>query len=151
MRRNIRHDEAAVNRQSVGKSDPVIPGPAQGVGMTNLKETGRRVREMRDAAKLTQADLGAIVGVTRSAIAGIETGGDRAGIMTAIALADYFKVPLDWLLSRKPPPGGPLVGQFVESRDKLALLRFWESLDTPDRRALIRTLRIPGVEADDVA
>lgn len=104
--------------------------------MANTREMGRRPRELRRAAGLTQTELGAIIGVTRSTIAGIETGGDSAGLRTAIALADFFKVPLDWMLSRKPPPGGPLAGHFVDDPDELAWLAFWRDME-PDERAAV--------------
>ena len=112
--------------------------------MINLKEAGRRIATLRASKDIGQVELAAEVGCSRSTIAGIESGGDRAGIETAVAIADYFKVPLDWLLGRRVPPGGPLVGQFVEDPDKLALLQFWESLSEADRLAATRLLRIPN-------
>ena len=111
--------------------------------MGDSKTSGRRVRELREAEGLVQEELAAIIGVSRSTIAGIETGGDRGGIVTMVAIADHYKVPLDWLLGRQVPPGGPPVGQFVDSPDKLAWLQFWDSLDAADRRAVLRMLRIP--------
>lgn len=112
--------------------------------MTNMRERGQRVREMRERAGLTQVDLAEIIGVKRSTIAGIETGGDSAGLKTAIALADYFKVPMDWLLSRKPPTGGPLVGDFVDDPDELAWLSFWRDMDRGERIGLLAFLRGKG-------
>jgi transcriptional regulator with XRE-family HTH domain len=110
--------------------------------MTNLKAIGRRVRQLREAAGLGQEELAAEVGTSRSTIAGIETAGDRGGGELMIAIADYFKVPLDWLHCREVPPGGPLVGQFIEDLDELALINFWRGLTPVERSAVAKMLHI---------
>lgn len=111
--------------------------------MTNLKAIGRRVVELRRGADLTQVALADIIGVARGTIGSIETGGNRGGIVTTIAIADYFKVPMDWLLCREVPPGGPLVGQFVDRPDELAWLAFWRGLTPAERAAAVKMLRVP--------
>lgn len=113
--------------------------------MTNLKAMGRRVAELRNQAGLTQDDLADIIGIGRGTIAGIETGGDRAGIVTTIAIADYFKVPTDWLICREVPPGGPLTGQFVEDSDELSLLAFWRGLTAVERTVVAKMLSVPKI------
>jgi transcriptional regulator with XRE-family HTH domain len=110
--------------------------------VTNLKAVGRRVAELRRKAGLTQEQLADIIGVARGTIGSIETGGNRGGIVTTIAIADYFKVPSDWLLCRQVPPGGPLTGQFVEDRDELALIDFWRGLTPVERSAVAKMLHI---------
>jgi transcriptional regulator with XRE-family HTH domain len=117
------------------------------MNMHDLKAIGRRIIEMRRREGLTQEELAKLVGRGRGAIAGIEIGKDRGGIVLMTRLADYFKVPLDWLVGRRVPPGGPLVGQFVEEPDKLALLRFWDSLTYEEKRAVATTLRIDGIRS----
>ena len=91
--------------------------------MSHNKRIGDRLAALR--GKQTQEDLAAATGLSRSSIASIETGSQSIGMQSAITLADYFKVPLDYLLCRRVPPGGPLTGQFVEDRNILALIRFW--------------------------
>ena len=140
---NGRTFRRVVSRALVGFADTLKSLTVQTAPMGDSKTSGRRVRELREAEGLVQEELAAIIGVSRSTIAGIETGGDRGGIVTMVAIADHYKVPLDWLLGRKVPPGGPPVGQFVDSPDKLAWLQFWDSLDAADRRAVLRMLRIP--------
>ncbi len=131
----------------VGATDAKLQGAVQIVGMTNLHAIGRRVKQLRKQRGLSsQDDLAAEIGVSRSAIAGIEAGSDRGGLETMVAIADYFKVPLDWLLCRKPPPGGPLAGQFVDDPDELAWLDFWRDLDRDDKVAVTRLLRVPGFD-----
>jgi transcriptional regulator with XRE-family HTH domain len=112
--------------------------------MTNLKAIGARVKWLRKQRhpKESQDQLAAAIGVTRSAIAGIESGGDRGGLETMIAIADYYKVPLDWLLCRPSPVGGPLVGEFINDPDELAIAHFWRRLGDDGRAAAVTVLRI---------
>lgn len=132
-----------VNR-IVGTSDFYFLACWHTVGMTNMKAIGARVRALRKGQpdKVTQNDLAEIIGVSRSTIAGIEAGSDRGGIETMIAIADHFKVPLDWLVCRTPPEDGPLVGNFVDDPDKLAWLAFWDKVAPGDRPALFSILQI---------
>ena len=111
--------------------------------MTNLKAIGQRVRQLREEEGIIQEELAAVLGVSRSTIAGIESGGDRGGILTMVAIADHYKVPMDWLLCRQVPPGGPPVGKFIDRPDQLALFEFWEGLDDAERAMAVRLLRIP--------
>ena len=127
----------------VGLTDAVNFAVFQTVSMSNLKAIGRRVRDLRRAEGIGQEELAAIVGVSRSTIAGIETGGDRGGIETMIAIADHYKVPMDWLLGRHVPSGTPPVGKLVNRPDELAILDFWDSLSIKDKEAIVRALRIP--------
>jgi transcriptional regulator with XRE-family HTH domain len=110
--------------------------------MSNLQVIGRRVAELRRQESLTQDGLADIIGLARGTIASIETGGYRGGIVTMVAIADYFKVPLDWLLCREIPPGGPLTGQFVEDSDELSLLAFWRGLTAVERTVMLKMLGV---------
>ena len=103
---------------------------------------GARIAALRKAAGETQEETAAATGYSRASIAGIEAGYQQIGLQAALAFADHFKVPLDYLLCRTVPAGGPLAGKFVEDRDELALIRFWESLSDTDRIAVVRLLRI---------
>jgi len=111
---------------------------------TDLKAIGGRIRTLRLAAGLSQPQLAAALGLSsRSTIAGIETGGDRASFDLMVAIADYFKVPMDWLLGRKIPPGSPPVGKLINRDDEIAVIDFWHSLSIDEKRAAVITLRIP--------
>ncbi|MGI4794380.1 MAG: helix-turn-helix domain-containing protein, partial [Janthinobacterium lividum] len=61
---------------------------------------GHKLRTARRGRKLTQMEVAVAVGVGRSTIAGIEKGHDLPGRETLVALAEYFDMPLDWLMSR---------------------------------------------------
>lgn len=114
--------------------------------MAVLKLIGARIAALRVQKKETQEDMAAATGYARSTIANVEAGAQRLGLQAALVFADHFKVPMDYLLGRRVPPGGPLTGQFIENRDILALVRFWESLDEEDRQRIVRMLRIPDLD-----
>ena len=114
------------------------------MSVMNLKERiGARLAELRENAGETQEQTAAATGYSRSSIANIESGSQQIGLQAALVLADHFRVPLDHLLCRVVPPGGPLVGKFIENRDVLALVGFWESLNDSERQSVVRLLRIP--------
>ena len=111
--------------------------------MSALEAIGARVRELRLKTDIGQEELAAAIGVSRSTIAGIETGRDRGGIETMIAIADHFKVPMDWLLQRKVPPGSPPVGELVYREDQVAILRLWNNLPIEQKMAWTKMLGLP--------
>lgn len=120
-------------------------------GMTDLEHIGKRIAALRNDAGMTQDQLAVEIGISRSTLAGIERGKDRAGILSTMAIADYFKVPMDWLLGRSVPPGGPLTGDFVYRLDELAWIAFWRNLEIEDRRAAVKLLRVPGITTQNAA
>jgi transcriptional regulator with XRE-family HTH domain len=130
----------------VDTSDTRLMGVRQSVEMTNLKAIGRRVAELRRQAGQTQDELADIIGLARGTMGSIETGGNRGGIVTMVAIADYFKVPMDWLLCREVPPGGPLTGEFIDRPDELAWIAFWRGLTQGERAAALKMLRVPEID-----
>lgn len=126
----------------VGLIDAAAGLVFQTAEMSNLKAIGRRIQDLRRAEGIGQEDLAAIVGVSRSTIAGIETGGDRGGIETMIAIADHYKVPMDWLLGRRVPTGAPPAGKLVYRPDQFAVIDFWDDLSFDDKKAVARILHI---------
>lgn len=136
---------------SVGDFDHSDEFNAHVDGMTNLQAIGRRVAELRVAAGLTQDRLAAEIGISRSTLAGVERGIDRAGIVSTVAIADYFKVPMDWLLGRSVPPGGPLTGEFTYRPDELVWIDFWRSLPAEERRSVVKLLNVNGTRSNNAA
>lgn len=124
-----------------------MAGPDRQPVMSNTKNIGRRIVGLRKDAGLTQDELAAEIGLSRSTIAGIESGGASAGFQSMVAIADYFKVPLDWLVGRRCPPGGPLVTQIIDDSDELSWLAFWRALDDRRREAILMTLQIPAAKS----
>lgn len=117
----------------------------------NLKAVGKRVRQLRHEAGETQPDLGAAVGMTRQTIAGIENGLAQGGLTTMVAIADHYKVPMDWLLCRSVPPGGPKVGQFVERPEDLRLLDIWAGFSRAEKLDLIHYMMTKAAAPDEAA
>ena len=62
--------------------------------MTVPEIVGQRVREGRMAAGMTQAELGSLVGVTRSGIAHLEAGVRDTTVSRLAAIAAVIKVDL---------------------------------------------------------
>ena len=153
MHQNVRYSDNRVNRNFVGGSNMGAARRSHSVGMRvprlvspkspSLIAIGGRVAALRRQLGHSQEEFAADLGISRSYLAGIESGGERGGIEAMIALADALKVPLDWLVCRSVPPGGPLVGKFVDDPDELAWLAFWQNLTVEDRAAALRMLRLP--------
>lgn len=130
---------------NVGRSIPrVLPvSKSLGVEILTYRTLGALVLALRKRLGLTQAALGAEIGVARSTIASIENGTDLPGRETLIALADFFKVPLDQLRGRPISPRAPRTREIIEDPDELAWLRFWRGL-TPDQRKLVtKMIEVP--------
>ena len=109
----------------------------QGVAMTDT--LGDRLRDLRKGRKLPQIEVAEAVGISRSYLAGIETGGENAGRETLVALADFYGVTIDELY-RGTAPTGPEAPELVEDPDERALLAFWRGLDQSQKKLLLRLL-----------
>lgn len=68
-------------------------------------EVSNRVREVRTAANLTQANLAEKVGVSRQTIISIEQGGYTPSIRLALQLAGVLRTPVDDLFTLQRDPG----------------------------------------------
>ncbi len=96
---------------------------------------GARIRTARLARGMTQADLAAAVGVSRSAVAQWET--DRAGqVRGNIArIAAVLGVSAGHLVSGESSAND----QVAEDGTELALLRLYRECEASDRQLLLRT------------
>lgn len=54
-----------------------------------------RIAQLRKTRKISQAELGSSVGVTRQTITSIETGKYTASLPLAIKIARYFDMPVE--------------------------------------------------------
>jgi len=64
---------------------------------------GRRVREARKAAKLTQEDLASRVSLTRTSVTNIEKGRQKLLLHTLFELASAMKTPVNRLIPESEP------------------------------------------------
>ena len=60
----------------------------------------QRLSELRKEKKISQEELGAVIGVTRWSVLNYEAGKNRPDYEGLMALANYFKVSLDYLTGR---------------------------------------------------
>lgn len=63
-----------------------------------------RLRELRKQKKLSQTALAMALNMSQNNISRYETGERQADYATLIALADFFKVSIDYLLERTDNP-----------------------------------------------
>jgi transcriptional regulator with XRE-family HTH domain len=94
---------------------------------------GARIRDARKARGLTQEQLAAAVGVTRSAVAQWETdrSGQVSGNLSRIAAALGVGVE-HLLMGNAAVPGEP------DTADEIALLRLYREANPADRQLLLR-------------
>jgi len=95
---------------------------------------GDRIRELRKQRGIAQADVAEAVGISRSFLAGIETGKDLPGRETLMALADHFGVDINWLAATAGQAGEGAAAQSTEEAVWLHALR---SLPADERRDLV--------------
>lgn len=94
---------------------------------------GVRIREARQAAGLTQAELAELVGVSRSAVAQWETGRTGQVGTNLTRIAEVLGVAAGHLLEGSRVEASPLEGTEV------ALLRLYRNCSAEDRAFLLRT------------
>jgi transcriptional regulator with XRE-family HTH domain len=132
-----------------GPADTFIPETGQSAEMAHgprksrLKKSrgafGQRLRDLRLARGLTQEELGAEIGTSRSHIAGMETAADPPGRETLHALATFFAVSMDFLQAGITQ--APQDGRFVHDPEQLAWLDLWAAIHPSDRPRILRMLR----------
>lgn len=105
--------------------------------MSDPRQIGTRIRDVRRGKGWTQDQLAAAIGVSRSAVAQWETG--RAGQVTGnlTRIAATLDVGVEYLMygedKRSPSQAG--------TGDELALLRLYRECSPEDRQLLLRTAR----------
>ena len=68
-----------------------------------LKEVGARIRQAREAKKLSQLHLAEILNVSPSYLSNIETGKQNMSIMVLYNLCNALEVTADWILRNNSP------------------------------------------------
>ncbi|MCI8757993.1 MAG: helix-turn-helix transcriptional regulator [Oscillospiraceae bacterium] len=72
--------------------------------MKNLEIFAIRVKELRKQRRLSQTELGEVLGLTHKSISTIESGVRGTTIEKLILLAKFFEVSTDYLLGLKDEP-----------------------------------------------
>ena len=108
------------------------------------------IKNARKARHLSQVDAAEAIGISRSYLAGMESGISLPGRETLAAIATFYGISMD-AVSSGGRPQTPLDGEFIEDPDELALVRFWRGLTPDARRIVVQLLRPPGIQQHDVA
>ena len=72
--------------------------------MKDLELFATRVKELRKQRRLSQTELGDVLGLTHKSISTIESGVRGTTIEKLILLAKFFEVSTDYLLGLKDEP-----------------------------------------------
>ena len=108
---------------------------------------GSRIAALRKRTKgLAAQTVADAVGISRPHLSMIENDKDLPGRETLAAIATYFGVSVDYLLNGgDATPETPGQGEFVEDPDELALLAFWRTLDSAERRLMLKMIGFPPI------
>lgn len=149
------YDLGHVHAQNVGQSHIVCQAPNVGTTRTYIvgldhnwfmaKATtiGQRLKELRKAHpdKLTQYDVAAAAGISRSHYTKIELDDDPVGRETLGLLAAFFGVTMDYLETGADPTGEQVPDESFGSEDKRAWLLVGATLGEVGRLDVFRYLR----------
>lgn len=61
----------------------------------------QRLRKLRERRHLSRKTLGELCGLSKNMIGMYESGEKEPSVGTLIALADYFEIPIDYLIGRQ--------------------------------------------------
>lgn len=89
---------------------------------------GGRLRQARTEAGITQADAAAALGIPRSAVSALETGGRHLTAVELARCAALYRRPVGWFLGDDPGPDQP----------PAALARLIDALPCSDRDTVTR-------------
>lgn len=94
-----------------------------------------RLKELRNAASLSQDELGNALGLSKSSISNYEKGYRQPDMATLHSIADYFNVTVDYLIGRSALP------TFKVSPKEEILLQVYRSLPEDKRYLLLELFR----------
>lgn len=66
-----------------------------------MVQIGKKLKELRESEHLTQQRLADILNISRVNYTRYETDASRPDFETLIAIADFYKIPLDEIFSRE--------------------------------------------------
>jgi transcriptional regulator with XRE-family HTH domain len=113
------------------------------------KEVGNRIRARRLELHISQAELGAALGITFQQIQKYERGANRVAATRLMQVATALKTTVSALTGADETPRGgqqnSLVSSFVASKDGIDLIEAWARLPSQQvRRGLIALARTLG-------
>ncbi len=69
---------------------------------------GKRMKQLRETSRLSQAEIAKLCGSNQATIAKTETGKTAPSVKLLVWYADYFDISLDYLCCRTDQPQGKL-------------------------------------------
>jgi transcriptional regulator with XRE-family HTH domain len=84
---------------------------------------GQRIKELRKEKKMTQEELGKILGVSKVSISGYENDTRQPDNESLVKLANFFNVTTDYLLGENNTP------KWANKKDATDLKKFLENND----------------------
>ena len=96
---------------------------------------GERMRDLREAAGMTQTDVAKLCGSNQTTIAKMETGKTRPSVDVLIWWADYFDVSLDYICCRTDKPQGATYEAKPKAKVDNDMKRFIEMCFDPKSQA----------------
>lgn len=73
-----------------------------------MNEIGQRMREVRENAQLSQAELAKLCGTNQTTIARTESGKTAPSVKLLVWMADHFDISMDYLTCRTDQPQGKI-------------------------------------------
>ncbi|WP_213997003.1 helix-turn-helix domain-containing protein [Tepidanaerobacter syntrophicus] len=86
-----------------------------------------RIKELREEAKISQAELASMLGVTQQALSNYENGLREPDLDTINKIANYFGVSIDYLLCRTNVRNSDIIEEAI--KDDPELERIWNMLN----------------------
>jgi transcriptional regulator with XRE-family HTH domain len=102
------------------------------------KQIGARLRQLRENSPQDQAVIAEAVNISRPHLSNMEAGRDKPGRDTVRALADYYDVSVDWLLTSEGDqrPGSAIIRDQAEA----LWLYVYRNLPEDEAKSLLKTL-----------
>ncbi len=113
------------------------PVPGVGAGRRGRSEVdvlvGRRLREARLLAGLSQGQLGARIGVTFQAVQKYESGENRLSASRLLAVAEFLRQPLSFFFGDPSEPDTAEAPASLTPKE-IKLLRYYRGIGTEEAR-----------------
>ena len=83
-----------------------------------MQQIGQRMKELREANKMSQAEIAKLCGSNQATIAKMESGKTLPSVKVLLCMADYFDVSMDYLCCRTEQKQGKLYDGTIKFRVK---------------------------------
>jgi transcriptional regulator with XRE-family HTH domain len=105
---------------------------------------GKRLRKLRKEHKLTQQELGLMIGITGRAIGQYETGvRSPDNIDIVVKIADFFKVTSDYLLGRTDNPKVEIIQtNFLDDKGEKHTLEIENEINAKEDKISLKELDV---------